>query len=157
MLKTRAAICEYREHMNLYRVPRPSSCQSRLCVGFTVRFSNVSPCLLAPHPVYSFSLCFSPFSPSHYSVKTKCPLSLFPVLLSPLRPSLYPVKTNSPFLLFFSIAFSTGSLPLLRQNQILPFTLFQYGIAFSIRSLSLYSVKTNPPSVPPSLLYCFIY
>src|SRR5277367_3631279 len=93
MLKTRAAICEYREHMNLYRVPRPSSCQSRLCVGFTVRFSHVSSCLLAPHPVYSFSVCFSPFSPSHYSVKTKCPLSLFPVLLSPLGPSLYSDKT----------------------------------------------------------------
>src|SRR5277367_489424 len=161
MLKTRAAICEYREHMNLYRVPRPSSCQSRLCVGFTVRFSHVSSCLLAPHPVYSFSVCFSPFSPSHYSVKTKCPLSLFPVLLSPLGPSLYsdktkspfhsfpvllsplrpshyPVKTISPpFTLFQYIAFSNGSLPLLRQNQILPFTLFQYGIAFSIRYLSL--------------------
>src|SRR5277367_3890690 len=114
MLKTRSAICEYREHMNLYRVPRPSSCQNRLFVGFTVRFSHVSSCLLAPHPVYSFSVCFSPFSPSHYSVKTK-----------------------SPLLLFFSIAFSTGSLPLIRQNQILPFTLFQYGIAFSIRSHSL--------------------
>src|SRR5277367_5026831 len=184
MLKTRAAICEYREHMNLYRVPRPSSCQSQLCVGFTVRFSHVSSCLLAPHPVYSFSVCFSPFSPSHYSVKTKCPLSLFPVLLSPLGPSLYSDKTKSPFhsfpvllsplrpshyslkpyhpfhsfpvllsplrpshypvktitppfTLFQYIAFSTGSLPLLRQNQILPFTLFQYGIAFSIRSLSL--------------------
>src|SRR5277367_2383232 len=91
MLKTRAAICEYREHMNLYRVPRPSSCQSRLCVGFTVRFLHVSSCLLAPHPVYSFSVRFSPFSPSHYSVKTKCPLSLYS-----------------------SIAFSIRSLPLLR-------------------------------------------
>src|SRR5277367_1673679 len=40
MLKTRAAVCEYREHMNLYRVPRPSACQSRLCAGFTVRFSR---------------------------------------------------------------------------------------------------------------------
>jgi len=159
MLKTRAAVCEYRKHMNLYRVPRPSSCQSRLCVGFTVRFSHVSSCLLASYPVYSFSVCFSPFSPSLYSVKTKCPLSLFPVLLSPLGPSLYSDKTKSPlslfssiafsitsfqeyiflvppitplipnplFLLFFSIAFSTGSLPLLRQNQILPFTIFQYG------------------------------
>src|SRR5277367_6496685 len=112
MLKTRAAICEYREHMNLYRVPRPSSCQNRLCAGFTVRFSHVSSCLLAPHPVYSFSVCFSSIKPnpplpsfpillsqlgsSHYSLKTNPPFHSFPVLLSPLRPSHYPVKPKSP-------------------------------------------------------------
>src|SRR5277367_2120775 len=100
MLKTRAAICEYREHINLYRVPRPSSCQNRLCAGFTVRFSHVSSCLLAPHPVYSFSVLFSPFSPSLYSDKTKTPLHSFPILLSPLGPSHYYLKPNPPFTLF---------------------------------------------------------
>src|SRR5277367_293652 len=110
MLKTRAAICEYREHiiMNLYRAPRPSSCQNRLCAGFTVRFSHVSSCLHAPHTVYSFSVCFSPFSPSHYSVKTKCPLSLFPVLLSPLGPSHYSLKPNPPFYSFSVLLYALG-------------------------------------------------
>src|SRR5277367_3977128 len=99
-------------------------------------------------PFHSFPVLLSPLGPSLYSVKTKSPFHSFPVLLSSLRPSHYPVKTKSPLLLFFSIAFSTGSLPLLRQNQIHPFTLFQYGIAFSIKSLSL--LRENKSSLGPS-------
>src|SRR5277367_4221923 len=121
--------------MNLYRAPRPSYCQNRLCAGFTVRFSHVSSCLLAPHPVYSCSVCFSPFSPSHYSVKTKCPLSLFPVLLSPLGPSLYSDKTTSPFSLFQVLLSPLGSLPLLVKTKS-PLSLFT-SISFSITSLPL--------------------
>src|SRR5277367_1187910 len=99
-------------------------------------------------PFHSFPVLLSPLGPSLYSVKTKSPFHSFPVLLSSLRPSHYPVKTKFPLLLFFSIAFSTGSLPLLRQNQIHPFTLFQYGIAFSIKSLITPLKQILPRSLP---------
>src|SRR5277367_4675814 len=88
-------------------------------------------------PFSSFTVLLYPLGPSHYSVKTKSPLSLysssaphvyslppfssFPVLLSPLGPSHYSIKTKSPLSLFYSIAYSITPL-----KQIPPFTLFQY-------------------------------
>src|SRR5277367_5563178 len=135
--------------MNLYRVPRPSSCQNRLCAGFTVRFSHVSSCLLAPHPVYSFSVLFSPFNPSHYSVKTKSPLSLFPVLHSPLGPSLYSDKTKSPFHSFPILLSPLGpSHYYLKPNH--HFTLFQYCFLHYVPPIT--PLKPNPPFYSFSVL-----
>src|SRR5277367_849266 len=87
MLTTRATVCEYREHMNLYRVPSPSASQRRLCAGLTDLFSHVSSCVLAVSLLTfsSFPVLLSPLGPSHYSVKTKSSLSLFPSIAFSIR------------------------------------------------------------------------
>src|SRR5277367_5854306 len=69
---TRAAVCEYRKHINLYRVRRPSACQRR-----------------------HFAICSLQFVYPH--VYTLLPFSSFPALLSPFGPSyIIPLKPNPP-------------------------------------------------------------
>src|SRR5277367_2452356 len=109
MLKTR--LCEYREHMNLYRVPRPSSCRYRLCAGYRVHFLHVSSCLLAP-PVLLFSSIAISIRSYITPLKPNPLFHSFSVFLSPLGPShITPLKPNPPVLPFSSIAFSIRSLP----------------------------------------------
>src|SRR5277367_491086 len=117
--------------MNLYRAPRPSSCQNRLCAGFTVRF-HMFPhvcSLLIPSTLFQYAFLHSvpPITP----LKPNVPFYSFSYLLSPLGPSHYPVKTKSSLSLFSSTVLLSPLDP------------------------SHYSVKTNPPSVPPSLLSLF--
>src|SRR5277367_2782858 len=92
MLKTRAAVCEYREHINLH-----GNCieyRDRAPTGFGFARDIHFDFYIFPHvysllPFSSFPVLLSPLGPTHYSVKTKSSLSLFPVLLSPLGPSHY--------------------------------------------------------------------
>src|SRR5277367_3909352 len=68
---TRAAVCEYRKHINLYRVCRSSACQRRHCAICSLQF------------VYPHVYTLHPFSSS-------------PVLLSPYYSYITPLKPNPP-------------------------------------------------------------
>src|SRR5277367_1835580 len=111
---TRATACEYRKHIHLYRVCRPSHCQRRHCAICTVRLSS---CLHSPPVLHFSSIAFSIRSPLKWGPPLPfTPFPLFhssPVLLSPLGPSHYSVKTKSP-----------------------RSPLFQYYIAYSVKTKS---------------------
>src|SRR5277367_1924033 len=67
---TRAAVCEYRKHIHLYRVCRPSA-------GIA-RYVAYSSCLHSPPVLLFSSIAFSIRSLLYYSVKTKSSHSFCP-------------------------------------------------------------------------------